>query len=135
MRALVPCPGCHRHVASREATCPFCEGVLESAGSIRLVPPRLGRAATFAFGATLAGVAGCSEAHVAPDAGTGTDAPAGPDAPGGTDVGEATDAGVPTDSGSAIDAGLDAGGVAPPYGIPPDDAGEPMPLYGGPPEP
>lgn len=70
MAQLVPCPSCQRHVRQTETACPFCEASL-SLG--RLPPPllprtRLGRAATFAFGATLVagaatlvGCAGSSE--------------------------------------------------------------------------
>jgi hypothetical protein len=72
---------------------------------------RLGRAATFAFGAALAAstAVGCSESHDGRDAGPGTDA------------------------AGAVDSGVDSGGVAPPYGTPPEDAGL-APMYGAPPE-
>ena len=55
MAQLVPCPNCSRHVRQTESACPFCETTL-SLGHIPAHPlprTRLGRAATFAFGATL----------------------------------------------------------------------------------
>lgn len=57
MSHLVPCPACSRHVRAFEAECPFCGDVLDLANSPPPVMPtsRLGRAATFAFGATLIG--------------------------------------------------------------------------------
>ena len=57
MSFLTPCPGCQRHVLTTETECPFCAAPLALS---KLSPPelptkRLGRAATFAFGATLLG--------------------------------------------------------------------------------
>ncbi|HYJ10535.1 MAG TPA: hypothetical protein VEX18_16045, partial [Polyangiaceae bacterium] len=57
MSHLVPCPGCARHVRQSEAQCPFCNAAL---ALDHLPPPvlprgRMGRAATFAFGASLVG--------------------------------------------------------------------------------
>lgn len=59
MSDLVPCPACQRHVRKHETACPFCTVELALA---HLPPPvlprsRLGRAATFAFGASLVGAA------------------------------------------------------------------------------
>lgn len=61
MRALVPCPSCHRHVESAETACPFCRGTLVP--SLDASPcqgpcsghasPQLGRVAMMAVGATL----------------------------------------------------------------------------------
>lgn len=68
MNHLVPCPDCSRHVRTHESACPFCGSAL----ALQDTPPpllprvRLGRAATFAFGATLAGaaaLAGCGGAE------------------------------------------------------------------------
>jgi hypothetical protein len=57
MNQLIPCPGCHRHVRQAETSCPFCSAALSFADAPAPVLPRtrLGRAATFAFGATLVG--------------------------------------------------------------------------------
>lgn len=113
---LAPCSGCRRHVSAEADSCPFCGAAITSSPVAGSPSARLGRAAIFAFGAAVAsaGLAGCSETHgPSDDAGTARDAGAG-----------ATDAGV--------DAGYDAGGgVVPPYGAPPEDAGGPAPLYGG----
>ena len=66
MNELVPCPECQRHVRKTEASCPFCGEAL----SLSHLPPRvlptrrLGRAATFAFGAGVVGATaliGCSD--------------------------------------------------------------------------
>ncbi len=56
MSHLVPCPECNRHVRVTEAVCPFCALPLDLAGTPepRLPRTRLSRAATLAFGATLA---------------------------------------------------------------------------------
>src|SRR5690349_20662257 len=56
---LVPCPSCQRHVLATEAACPFCAAALPSDLGSRAVPgtgpgQRLGRAAAFVFGASLA---------------------------------------------------------------------------------
>ena len=65
MTQLIPCPGCNRHVRQHESACPFCSSALSLTN---VAPPpvprtRLGRAATFAFGATLvagaAALTGC----------------------------------------------------------------------------
>ena len=138
---LLPCPSCARHLRASEGTCHFCgASVLEAfAGTApaRLPRTRLNRAAQFAFGAVAAttlGVSGCGgDSHVVDDAGSGTDAGAMVEEDSGT---------TPTDAGSEIDAGneIDSGNIAPPYGIPPDDAGAPpddaggdVPAYGAPP--
>ena len=63
MEHLVPCPGCERHVRYDEAACPFCRTTLALADTPppRVPATRLGRAALFAFGASLAaGVVACS---------------------------------------------------------------------------
>ena len=55
MTQLIPCPGCNRHVRQAETSCPFCSAALSLADVPEHALPRtrLGRAATFAFGATL----------------------------------------------------------------------------------
>ena len=92
---------------------------------------------TFAFGAALGlGAGGCDDGEATVDAGRADagviidggaasdaggredDAGARPDATAGGDAGR--DAGSAVDGGAASDAGVDAGGVAPPYGAPPE---------------
>jgi len=119
---LVPCPACDRHVMATETTCPFCSTALPDNLSERVIPGaprRLGRAAAFVFGASLA-VTGCSDT-------TNTGGSGGGGGAGGGAV--ETDGGVDDD-----------GGVAPLYGDPPppqdagpNDDGGPVPLYGAPP--
>jgi hypothetical protein len=57
MSELTPCPECQRHVRKSEARCPFCAAALSLAHLPSPVLPRkrLGRAATFAFGASVVG--------------------------------------------------------------------------------
>jgi hypothetical protein len=119
VKHLVPCGGCDRHVKSDEPTCPFCGAAVDARRPVPGRPSaRLGRAATFAFGAALAAASasGCGESHTPDDA-----AAEEPDA--GTDAGEATP--PPDDAGPAP-----LYGGAPP---PEEDAGF-APLYGGAPE-
>jgi hypothetical protein len=133
---LVPCPGCDRHVRTTDAACPFCAARLPADLARRAVPSapqRLGRAAAFAFGASLAVTACGSQVTTGGASGSASGA-------GGS---EATGAGGA--GGSLPDCA--AGGVAPLYGIspPPDpacdvDAGPPdsggvMSDYGSPPPP
>lgn len=142
---LLPCPGCARHVRADESRCPFCLAPLALASEPAPRTPlgRLGRSATFAFGAAVAAtmnVAGCGDGST----------PAG-DAGGRDDGGaEMRDAQTESDSGSVeSDSGSldDGGGPAPLYGAPPpdgggtgpgvrdagDDGGGPATLYGAPP--
>jgi len=84
MSHLVPCPECSRHVRVSEAACPFCALPLDLAGTPepQLPKTRLGRAATFAFGATLvsaSALAACSGSDETPGSGGsgGTTATAG----------------------------------------------------------
>lgn len=145
---LIPCPGCSRHVRAGELECPFCTSALGDAHRVaarpRLPAARLGRAATFAFGAAVATsiqVTGCGDSTERPDdAGPRVDSSIATDA-----GGEDTDAGgEDTDAGTVdTDAGLedDGGAVAPLYGGPtPVDAGQDagggvFPAYGAPPTP
>lgn len=111
--SLIACTGCQRHVRSDETSCPFCgAGVVAPPPGPPRTIGRLGRAALFAFGATLgATTAGC------------------------------VDSAVPLYGAPAVDAGADASNPAPLYGGAPVDAGsEPdasssVALYGGAPEP
>ncbi len=139
MAFLLPCPTCARHVRRTESVCPFCAGALAlgAAPLPRLPDVRLGRAATFAFGAAVAtSVAACSggvtPAYGAPavdsslrDAATVGDASVD-DAASGSDAGESVDAST-VDTGSMaaaygispFDAGMDTGGSSSDYGAPP----------------
>ncbi|UJR82379.1 hypothetical protein [Sandaracinus amylolyticus] len=141
---LLPCPGCTRHVRASESACPFCGeslgDALASAPPLRAPTTRLGRAATFAFGAAVAttlSVTGCAESEErAPDGGAQVDS-GGPVPAYGA---PAIDSGTP-----AIDSGTeqDAGAVGPLYGGPtpvdagsaPDAGGGAVPAYGAPPDP
>ena len=121
--SFAPCPSCARHVKTTEKSCPFCKGALPDAMvSIPGATPghRLGRAAAFAFTASLT-VAGCSAGVAAPG-------------DGGTDEGGG---GFPVDASSTDSAVVkkdatapkDEGGAQPPYGVPaygapPFDAGK-----------
>jgi hypothetical protein len=117
MNQLIPCPGCNRHVRQNEAACPFCSAEL----SLAHVPPpalpraRLGRAATFAFGATLAGATAL--------VGCGGDSEEGKQGGGGT-AGASTSGGANPQAGNASggsSAGQGGGGngtVGPVYGAP-----------------
>jgi len=134
MNHLVPCPECSRHVRVSETECPFCALPLDLAGTPepRLPRERLSRAATLAFGATLASataLAACS----------GTDAPVPIyGAPAG---GSANSAGAGGDESAGAYNGVAGGGVAV-YGAPaaggaengtpgPGKAGGgPVPVYG-----
>jgi len=86
MNQLAPCPHCHRHVTVSETSCPFCACSLAEAFASRaprLAPrARLGRAATFAFGALAMTQGACSDDGTRaprPDAAM-VPADAGPDA-------------------------------------------------------
>lgn len=64
MSALVPCPGCNRHVKSDETICPFCQAAVTpvapetcSGRCARPFPSRLASAALVAAGAALLGAA------------------------------------------------------------------------------
>jgi hypothetical protein len=105
MSQLIPCPSCNRHVRKTESSCPFCATSLALAGvpDAPLPRNRLGRAATFAFGATLAGAAalvGCGSDDEGKEGGGGAGA-------GGT----ASTAGTSSGNGGS-------GTVGPVYGAP-----------------
>ena len=102
MSALVPCPGCNRHVKTDETDCPFCQAALAAQPTVSACQgpccghrsPRLGRAALMAAGAALL-CAACGRSTTAaygvaivPDAAAQT-----------VDAGAQTDAAV--DSGDA----------------------------------
>jgi len=163
MNFLVPCPECRRHVRVRETACPFCGIELDLAATAPPVLPtrRLGRAALFAFGATLATnvvVTGCG--GDTDDGGNGGAGGSSADSNGGSagSAGSGGSAGSAAASGSSSTGGSSTGGssgsggggaVGPVYGLPADastsDApaaggtfnndGGPQPLYGAAPDP
>ena len=144
MNHLVPCPECGRHVRVSESECPFCALPLDLASTPepRLPSTRLSRAATLAFGATLASataLAACSgESSPAPAPVPVYGAPSFSGAPGtsggapGSTAGETGAGGSPvaiygapaggevgvagTNTGAA---GKGGGGAVPVYGAPP----------------
>jgi hypothetical protein len=135
MNHLVPCPECSRHVRVTETECPFCALPLDLASTPepRLPQSRLGRAATFAFGATLASatvLAACGgEAETTGTGGITVAPPYGvsPPPPAAAGSGGAGSGGA--GSGGASDGGGGSGGIGVLYG------GGPVPMYGGSPVP
>lgn len=113
--SLAACPSCARHVRRSETTCPFCKSALAlPAAPARAPLPRLGRTATFAFGAALTTTAAACSTPSTPAEDTGVD-----------DVGYNDVAVYGGPDGGPSDAGViaeDTGGPAPAYGAPPDDA-------------
>lgn len=83
---LVSCEGCQRHVRATESACPFCGSTIDAppeAPRTRSVK-RLGRAALFAFGTSLALVGCDDDPNPVPAYGTpAVDAGPGPDDAGG----------------------------------------------------
>jgi hypothetical protein len=143
---LAPCPSCRRHVRTTESACPFCAAALPrdlAAPAIRPARRRLGRAAAFAFGASVA-VTGCGS-EVSSDGiaggvgGSNSDAgayDAGPDDDGGTQAKYGAPP-PPDDAGPDDDGGTQAkyGAPPPPDDAGPDDDGGSADLYGAPPSP
>ncbi|MFO0651624.1 MAG: hypothetical protein U0326_35710 [Polyangiales bacterium] len=125
---LLPCPACHRHVRSGASACPFCEAPLDGAARPDDAPDTRGwkRAAIFTFGAALS-LTACSSTTTGSDAApqdsaTDTapmDAPLTDTSPTDTSPTDASRTDVVTDTA------VDNGGIAPPYGIAPTDAGPP----------
>ena len=115
MTHLSPCPACQRHVRVSEPSCPFCGVTLELGATPAPVLPktRLGRAATFAFGATLAGMTTWRRAAATPMTVT-AGAPGRP---------ESRAAGGAAGMGGKAGSGGDGGGVQPVYGAPVDTGG------------
>lgn len=116
MKQLVPCTGCARHVRANESTCPFCGASIEA--DLSKVPgmptARLGRAALFAFGATLAVTATACGTAASSDVPTVQDVPNGDTGGGGALYGAPVlDAGVVEDTGGG---GARYGAVPPPDG-------------------
>ena len=107
---LEPCPECRRHVKICESSCPFCGRGLASAfaeiAPRRAPPPRLGRAATLAFG--LATLGACTDSSAPPDAQPAADA--------GTDATIPADADYDFDGGTPIYAAAPTDGTTPKRG-------------------
>lgn len=105
MIQLEPCPECRRHVKIDEPQCPFCgrglASAFENVAPRRAPPPRLGRAATLAFG--LATLGACTDTSAPSDAQPAMDAGA--------------DAAIP------VDADYDYDGGTPIYAAAPTDTG------------
>jgi hypothetical protein len=146
--ALIPCQSCARHVRATESACAFCAAALPvSARAVKRAVPkaRLGRAATFAFGAAALAV---SAAACGDDDGDDTTPPVDLGTDGGMVVQDlGRDSATPDEDLGTADLGAgdlgteqDLGGVGPLYGGPPVDAGQPdlggvAPAYGIPPTP
>lgn len=136
MNHLVPCPSCARHVRQSELACPFCSVKLALEHVSPALPrSRLGRAATFAFGASLVGatslVACGGESETSKPDGGGADTRGGASS-GGTSAAGTAGAGGNSAGGSSAGTFNGFGGnIAPPYGIPP--MGGYAPTYGAPP--
>ena len=121
MSHLVPCPECSRHVRVSETACPFCALPLDLAGTPepQLPRTRLGRAATFAFGATLVSATALVACGSDGDDGSGS---------GGTTSSAGTGAG-----GTTSTAGSGAGGSTAIAGTSGSlGGGSAMPVYGAP---
>jgi len=129
MNQLVPCPECNRHVRVSEVECPFCALPLDLSATPapRLPSERLSRAATLAFGATLASAAALAAC-------SGTDAPVPVyGAPAGGSANLAGAAGAATAGAGAAVAvyGAPAGGAFGTGNAGSGNGGEPSgPVYG-----
>ena len=125
MNQLVPCPECSRHVRVSARECPFCALPLDLSGTPepRLPSVRLSRAATLAFGATLASATGLAVSCSASVPIYGAPAPAG---------GSENVAGAAGAATGGADSGIGGGPVAV-YGAPAAGSGSgggPGPIYG-----
>ena len=156
MTHLVPCPACQRHVRAAETACPFCEVALDTSNTVapELPTQRLGRAALFAFGATLAAsltataCGGDTDDGKGGGGGDGGSSAGSSGSGGGGSGGTAGTAGAAGRGGSGGTNGTagtngasgSGGGVAPVYGLPADAGvtdsqaaggfGGAQPLYG-----
>lgn len=123
MSQLTPCPECQRHVRKTEARCPFCDSALSlSHVPDRVLPrQRLGRAATFAFGAGVVGataLVSCSGDVVPMYGAPGVD---------GGSAGSAVYGGPPSGSTSGGTSNGDAGAGTAVYGAPAAGSGSDEP--------
>jgi hypothetical protein len=87
MSSLIPCASCHRHIEAGATDCPFCGARSERPAAVARPAGsgRLSRAAVFAAGATLVGMAAaCSSTTTGADGGTGTAGTGGTAGAGGT---------------------------------------------------
>ena len=134
MSHLVPCPLCERHVRATEAACPFCGATADFAKIpvVGMPKARLGRAAMFAFGATVAATLSTAACGSDDDggsggtAGTGGAATGGSSGKGGSGGSGGSATGGTAGSSSGGTAGTASGGVAglsADYGSPPFDSG------------
>ncbi len=120
MSHLVPCPECSRHVRVSERECPFCALPLDLSGTPepQLPRTRLGRAATFAFGATLvsaSALAACSSDSGDDSSAGGTSSSAGTSSSsGGTTNGTSGSTSIAGTSSSVAG----TGSAMPVYGAP-----------------
>lgn len=146
MSLLTPCPECRRHVRKTETQCPFCGEAVSLANVPAPVLPRkrLGRAATFAFGASVIGatsLVACSgddddtggvvPVYGAPAGGTSTGGSNNADAGAGTAVYGAPAAGSGNDEPGGNGGAGGEGGAQTEGGNGGDVSA--APLYGGPP--
>jgi hypothetical protein len=115
MNHLVPCPECSRHVRVSETQCPFCALPLDLAGTPEPLLPRsrLGRAATFAFGATLVSATALAACSSDADDSSGSG--------GASSTAGSTSAAGNAGSGTSAAGSTSAGGT-----------GSAMPVYGAP---
>lgn len=114
MNQLVPCPSCARHVRQSESACPFCSVALalEHLPAPVLPRGRLGRAATFAFGASLVGatsLVACGGDSETGQQGGGAGATAGGSSASGSNAGGSSAGGAGAGGGNT--AGTSAGGT------------------------
>ena len=146
MNQLIPCPGCNRHVRQAESSCPFCSAALSLAHlpAPPLPRTRLGRAATFAFGATLVGATAliaCGGQDEGKKGGAGGNAAGGTTSQAGSTSGGSS-AGTLASGGTGIGPvyGAPAGGTGPDNtagtattgGTGVGGSGGPAPVYGAP---
>ncbi|HXK18945.1 MAG TPA: hypothetical protein VNG33_14135 [Polyangiaceae bacterium] len=142
MTQLIPCPSCNRHVRQAETSCPFCSAEL-SLGHVPQHPlprARLGRAATFAFGATIVGAAALTGCSSTDDGKTGSKGGSAGMSTGGSSAGQASGgtgitpvygapaAGTGDTGGTSSSGGSSAGGAG--QGGTVSDGGGAMALYG-----
>jgi hypothetical protein len=134
MNQLVPCPSCARHVRQSEPACPFCsvELALGHVSPAPLPRVRLGRAATFAFGASLVGatslVACGGDSETGKPGSGGANSTAGGNSVSGAGGHNAGSTGIGGNSAGRFNG--EAGNIAQPYGVPP--FGGYAPTYGAP---
>ena len=145
MTQLVPCPTCHRHVRSGSSECPFCATTLPGAPTPRTFEVQRGmsRAAIIALGAAIASstpfacsdetgeqtseASGTGTGASGSGSGTGTGSGTGGEATGGSGSGGRATGGEAAggEGGEAVGGqgvggiGGEGGGIAPPYGAPP----------------